>query len=199
MSAPTDPAKDRERLRRRIRQKREQMHVEQRREAARQVAAVLEQRGFLREAGHLAGYHAMGGELDPFPALEGCRNGGANVYLPVLDPDSPRTLHFREWTPDAPMNRNRLGIPEPAGTAYRNPRELDVVLVPLVVCDRRGNRLGMGGGFYDTTFSWRIGGEPGRPRLIGMAYEFQVVDSLEPMPWDVPLDHVATPAGIVDC
>lgn len=194
-----DPAPGRDIQRRRIRERRERLNVAERREAARSVAEALAARPFMKEARHVAGYHAVGGELDPAPILEQCASDGARLYLPVLDPDRDRALLFREWTPETPLNRNRLGIPEPAGTPLRDPRRLDVVLVPLVVCDRGGNRLGMGGGFYDTTFAWRVKEEPGRPRLVGLAYGFQVVDRLDPMPWDVPLGHIATPDGVFDC
>jgi 5-formyltetrahydrofolate cyclo-ligase len=93
------------------------------------------------------------------------------------------------------MRANRFNIPEPT---LRNRRlrlawTLDLLLVPLVGFDAGGNRLGMGGGFYDRTLSylshrtyWR------RPRLIGIAHECQRVAELRLRPWDVPLDMVVT-------
>ncbi len=191
--------RDREALRRRIRDGRERLDTGRRRAAALRVAEQLVTRPSLQQARHVAAYHAMGGELDPAPTLERLLESGTSIYLPVLDQDNPRTLRFRQWTPATPMNPNRLGIPEPAGTPERDARQLDAVLVPLVACDRRGNRLGMGGGFYDTTFSWRLNDGPEQPHLVGMAYDFQVVDRLEAMPWDVPLDHIATPDEIITC
>lgn len=190
---------DREALRHRIRQKRDGLDADHRRTAADKVAAQLLSRPFIRQARHLAAYHAVGGELDPAQALNRTLDAGTLVYLPVLDRDKPRTLRFRQWTPETPMERNRLGIPEPVGTPRHDAWELDVVLVPLVACDRRGNRLGMGGGFYDTTFAWRKDENPGAPRLVGLAYDFQVVDRLTAMPWDVPLDYIATPEGVITC
>jgi 5-formyltetrahydrofolate cyclo-ligase len=190
---------DREALRRRIRQKRDELDPNYRRAAADDVAAQLFSQPFIQQARHLAAYHAVGGELDPAQALERSLDAGTLVYLPVLDRNNSRTLHFRQWTPDTPMKRNRLGIPEPTTTAQHEARELDVVLVPLVACDPRGNRLGMGGGFYDTTFAWRKDENPGPQRLVGLAYDFQVVDRLKAMPWDVPLDYIATPDGVITC
>jgi 5-formyltetrahydrofolate cyclo-ligase len=71
------------------------------------------------------------------------------------------------------------------------------VLAPLVAFDRSGNRLGMGGGYYDRSFAylrhrvhWR------RPRLIGYAYGFQEVQALERAHWDVPLSGVVTELGL---
>jgi 5-formyltetrahydrofolate cyclo-ligase len=65
--------------------------------------------------------------------------------------------------------------------------------MPLVAFDPSGNRLGMGGGFYDRTFSYlRNRKFWTKPLLIGIAYEFQRLDSLTPSPWDVPLQAIAT-------
>lgn len=198
MTTPTDQA-SRRRLRDALRERRAQLDADARAEAARRVAALLAEQPFVREARHVAGYHAVGGEMDPAPTMAACARHGASLYLPVLDDERPRHLRFRAWSEDTPMNSNRLGIPEPAGTPELDCRRLDVVLVPLVACDRRGNRLGMGGGFYDTTFAWHPGEEPGRPHLVGMAHDFQVVEALDPMPWDVPLGHIATPGGLITC
>lgn len=93
---------------------------------------------------------------------------------------------------------NRFGIPEPDRNAKRLPsRLLSVVLLPLVGFDSDGNRLGMGGGFYDRTFGYAIHSSARRPRLIGVAYECQrSADGLPRRPWDVPLDGVVTEAGL---
>lgn len=75
-------------------------------------------------------------------------------------------------------------------------RRLDVILLPLVAVDARGWRLGSGAGFYDRSLAHlRYGRRWRRPRLIGVAYEFQRVAQLEPQPWDVPLDAVVTERG----
>jgi 5-formyltetrahydrofolate cyclo-ligase len=75
-------------------------------------------------------------------------------------------------------------------------RVLDVILMPLVAFDGQGNRLGMGAGYYDRTLAflrhrrhWR------KPRIIGLAYEFQRMPALPAEPWDVPLDGIITEAG----
>ena len=94
------------------------------------------------------------------------------------------------------LARNRFGILEPASRRRdraRKPCAIDVVLAPLVAFDSEGNRLGMGGGFYDRTLArlghlrhWRT------PRLVGVAYDFQKVDALPAQDWDVPLDAVVS-------
>jgi 5-formyltetrahydrofolate cyclo-ligase len=92
---------------------------------------------------------------------------------------------------------NHLGIDEPAGACEIGARWLDLVFLPLVGFDSHGMRLGMGGGYYDRTFAflnlrtaWRA------PRLVGIAYEFQHIDRIEPAPHDVRLDAVVTEDGL---
>ncbi|MGH8189602.1 MAG: 5-formyltetrahydrofolate cyclo-ligase, partial [Steroidobacteraceae bacterium] len=89
----------------------------------------------------------------------------------------------------------RYGILEPLRERSRQAalRELDFILMPLVAIDARGARLGTGAGFYDRRLhrlrsarAWR------RPKLIGVAYEFQRVPRLDAAPWDVPLDGLIT-------
>jgi 5-formyltetrahydrofolate cyclo-ligase len=73
------------------------------------------------------------------------------------------------------------------------PIALDWIFVPVVAFDARGNRLGMGGGYYDASLAvlrhrqcWR------RPRLVGLAHEFQRIDTLDVDNWDVPLHGILT-------
>jgi 5-formyltetrahydrofolate cyclo-ligase len=70
---------------------------------------------------------------------------------------------------------------------------LDLVLAPLVAFDAHGNRLGMGGGFYDRSFAYLLRHTRWlRPRLIGLAYDFQRQSRLPSQAWDVPLQAIAT-------
>ena len=104
----------------------------------------------------------------------------ATQQAPVrLDPDTyfgPRSLEVSQLA---------------AGAA------IDLVLMPLTAFDAHGHRLGMGGGYYDRTFSFRRGRAHWlRPRLVGVAWAFQRVDALDVAPWDVPMDAVATDRGV---
>lgn len=99
-----------------------------------------------------------------------------------------------EFTAETHLVPNRFGIPEPQqGPAHKLPTHLlDVVLMPLVGFDRAGSRLGMGGGFYDTTFAFKQQNPKGKPLLIGLAHSCQEVDSLQADNWDIPLGAIAT-------
>ncbi len=143
----------------------------------------------------LAAYHACRGEPDLAPALTALDRAGHRVHLPVLVESA---LQFRRWTPEARLRANRYGIPEPVDGADCPARDLDCVLMPLVAFSALGGRLGMGGGYYDRSFAFCLQ-QPiaERPRLIGVAYGLQLVDSLPVERWDVPLDGVVTERGML--
>ena len=150
----------------------------------------------LQALGPVAGYWALDGEL-PLHALQS-RLPDRGVYcLPVLHAD--RELRFAPWRAGDPIGANRYGIPEPQGASLLlRPQDMQLVLLPLVGFDRHGNRLGMGGGWYDRSFGFRKQ-QQAPPLLIGVGYAFQEADMGTIADWDVPLDFVATERELIDC
>jgi len=151
---------------------------------------------FLRSA-RIAFYLPMDGEIDPTLLIERARAMNKQCLLPVLNPLTPGRLWFAPYGENEPLHCNRFNIPEPAvkGKHMVPAWALDLILSPLVAFDAQGNRLGMGGGFYDRTLAflsrrqrWR------KPKLLGLAYEFQKVARLHCAPWDVPLHGIVTDA-----
>ena len=118
---------------------------------------------------------------------------GKQCYLPVIDGDQ---LQFRHFTPGGGLVSNRFGILEPTLSKKEcHLVNIDLVLTPLVAFDRWGNRLGMGGGFYDRTLASQLmlNGRlrMKRPVLCGVAHKCQQLEKLTPQDWDFPLDWVA--------
>lgn len=185
---------DRQRLRLAIRTRRRELIPAQRTAAAVAVARRLGRHRLYRKARHIALFIANDGELSPHLLARRAARDGKRCYLPVLRPG--KRLAFVRYRPGITALRpNRFSIGEPR---YR-PRDivapvtLDLVLMPLVAFDGQGNRLGMGGGFYDRTFAFKRHtrrGEP--PVLVGIAWELQRVQRLESEPWDIPLGAVVT-------
>ncbi len=142
------------------------------------------------------------GEMDPRTLMRLAHAMHKQCYLPVLAGSVRRPgLCFVRFVPGQPLQANRFGIPEPVPRPGHviNPRFLDLVMTPLVAFDDAGNRLGMGGGYYDRSFAFlRLRRHWHHPRLVGVAYEFQRVPSLPHQPWDVPLSGVVTEAGFHD-
>jgi len=139
------------------------------------------------DAALVASYMSQDGEIDPAGLLQ---EKNPEVALPITRAAEP----LRFVVPDGPLEIGPFGIRQPTTGRVVQPTELEVVLVPLVAVDWSGNRLGHGAGYYDRTFAFRR--DRDHPVLIGLAHRFQVVESLEPSPWDVPVDLVVTETGI---
>ena len=176
-----------------MRSQRRHLTPHQQQHAANQVLQCWQKKNRHRHYRHLAIYWPSDGEIDPLPIAEYAWRLGMRVYLPVLHRWRPRQLWFLPFTDSTPLARNRFSIPEPQGRRCGpvKAQQMDQVLMPLVAFDRRGGRLGMGGGFYDTTFAFKRAGKR-RPQLIGLAHSFQETDELPMAEWDVPMDGVIT-------
>ena len=139
----------------------------------------------------VAGYHPLKDEISPYPVLDAIGVGQRAVLPWFLDRDS--RLIFREAPAVEPSPWGVLQ-PAPAAEALAP----DVVLVPLVAADRQGRRIGHGKGHYDRALSHLR--EGGTVLTIGLAWEMQILDEpIEPDPWDVPLDAIATPGEWIQC
>jgi len=182
---------DRNSLRKQLRAARRALTRTGQRRAAKALARRLRNVPALRNARRIALYWPMDGEVDPrLLRRERCLRR-ATFYLPCLQPWPVATLRFARWARGGRLARNRYGIPEPRDRAPVNARDLDVIVMPLTGFDARGNRLGMGGGFYDRTLAFaRAGGR--RPLLVGVAHDCQQVPALPAAAWDVPLHQIVT-------
>jgi len=147
----------------------------------------------------IAFYLPNDGEIDPTRVLVNALKRGKHCYLPVLYRGGENRLLFGRTLTLDEMTTNRFGIPEPNiakyGWAFSN--QLDLIFAPLVAFDKRGNRIGMGGGFYDRSLgqlrrkqNWQ------RPKIIGLAHEFQRVKVIGRNAWDVPLRGAITDKNI---
>lgn len=186
----------RQQIRQRMREQRRTMSKPEQQQRALQLSAMLIHSRFFTHSQHIAMYLANDGEINPHWLIEAAWQQDKRCYLPVLGLRPGNRLWFIPYDPDSTLVHNRFGIPEPVHARRQRllkAHSLDLILMPLVAFDQQGNRLGMGGGFYDRTLSflrqrhsWR------KPRLIGLAYEFQRVDRLPSQEWDVPLDAIVT-------
>lgn len=155
---------------------------------------------------HIALYWALDGEIDLAPIAEQCWEMGKRCYLPVLHPHQQRQLWFVRYLPDTPLKQNRFQIPEPDHRTSQKlaAHLLDIVLVPLVGFDATGARLGMGGGFYDSTFAFKkkpetLPASTRKPWLLGVAHACQQIDRLDTADWDIDLEGVVTDKAVIMC
>lgn len=182
-------------IRSRIKQQRKQLPAHDQQLAALNACQLLKRQRCFINSQHIAVYLPMNGELSPMPLIDLARKHAKQIYLPVLMPFLSNRLWFAPWQPDTEMKANRFGIPEPVfnGRYLIPARQLDLVITPLVAFDSQCHRIGMGGGYYDRTFSFlRFRQYWHTPKLIGLAYEFQKIKRINAQPWDVPLHAVVS-------
>lgn len=160
-------------------------------EASKRVAAQLIYFHPLQDAQRIAHYMPTEGEIDSKFILECAPFRNKDFFLPVLNTQE-KTLAFYPHPLKETLIKNKYSILEPNIEGKKSiPLEnLDIIFIPLVAFDKNGNRLGRGGGYYDRTLALRNNAK--KPLFIGLAYEFQKMDHIEPQPWDIPMDFVVT-------
>lgn len=140
----------------------------------------------------IALYLPNDGEIDTKYILKFLKNSGNRLYLPVL---FGKKLKFSKIGKN--FRKNRFGILEPKNNQVLNANRINIIFMPLVGFDENKNRIGMGGGFYDQTLSFKKRQQYFKqPKLYGLAFDCQKVEQLTPKPWDVTLDAVITPSKI---
>lgn len=158
--------------------------------AALALAGLAEALG-LPQGGVVAGYWPLEGEIDPLPLMEALASQGYALALPAVT-ETGGILEFRRWSPGDGLEAGPHGTSHPADGPPVTPAAL---LVPLLAFDRRGFRLGYGGGYYDRTLGDLRRG--GALLAIGLAFAAQEVGCVPTDPWDIPLDMIATEQGVI--
>jgi 5-formyltetrahydrofolate cyclo-ligase len=191
---------ERDQQRRHIRRQRSELTEDEIQYRSAAIAGHLTAHPAFLKSRTIACYLPSRGEVDTRLIIEYAWALNKTIYLPVLSPLGQNRLWFARHEPGQAMRLNRYGIIEPVYSRHDliRPVQLDLVLAPLVGFDAQGNRLGMGGGYYDRTFSFLIQRRFWhRPWFIGLAYQFQQVQQLESQSWDVGLQAVATEEQVI--
>ena len=151
----------------------------------------------VQKSKRIAMYLTNDGEIDPVEFMNWAWENDKLCYLPVVIQTNLNSLLFAPVTRETRFVDNCFQIPEPVVDEDEliQARELDLVLLPLVGFDSAGNRIGMGGGFYDTTFEFIREGQS-RIEMIGLAHELQKVDVIEAESWDIPLATIVTDQSV---
>ncbi len=176
-------------LRSEAHKRRAQLHPSLRADAARDAVGHFLHGVDVGKSEIVAAYWPIRDELDIKTLIGKMMDAGQPVCLPVvMGPEQP--LELRLWQEGAPLYEAGFGTLAPEdGAPHVEP---DVILMPLLGFDRRGTRLGYGGGYYDRTLAHLTK----RPRLIGFAFARQEVEYIPRQAHDVPLDTVVTELGV---
>mgnify|MGYP001824785894 CR=1 FL=1 len=199
----TLPAINTTQLRQRLREQRRHLSaIEQQRHANRITGRIVHAR-FFKHAKHIALYLPSDGEVDLTPLILRLFNqfnsGNKQCFLPVIVSKRDALMRFAPYTPGTKMRKNCFSIDEPVyrRRELKSAAHMDLILAPLVGFDSEGNRMGMGGGYYDRALQHlRHQSEKGRsiikPRFVGIAHAIQKVDKLQHQTWDIPLHAIIT-------
>jgi len=156
----------------------------------------------VQQASHVSLTLAHDGEIDLTPFIDWCWQHNKKVALPVVHPNQTGKLLFLYYHNNTEMIINRYGIKEPKLTidnkktnSFLNTvpvEQLDIIFTPLVAFDIQGNRIGMGGGYYDRLLVPWFNQKQG-PYPIGLAHDCQKIDDVPIQSWDIPLPEIITP------
>ena len=179
-----------------IRQKRNALSPQQQTNAATLISDKIIQ--LVKPNDVVALYLANDGEISPNLTISQLQKNKVTTLLPVMHSFNKGYLNFQTYSKNTSMVKNSFAILEPQLNAQQtyNLSKINYIFMPLVAFDISGNRLGMGGGFYDRTLS-KIDTLETKPKLIGLAHDCQQVDELPNQPWDIPLDFIITPSKII--
>ncbi len=147
--------------------------------AAEEVFARLEKTAAFLMADRILMYHSLPDELPTRRFLDKW-HGSKHFYLPRVNGVNLDILPYEQ-------SRLELGafhIEEPVGDDTVDPSEIELIVVPAVAYDRKGNRLGRGKGFYDRLLASTAATK------VGIGYDFQIIDELPTEDHDVPMDMV---------
>ncbi len=183
-------------IRRNNRQLRNNMSLSEQRHLSSLIVENISKSTQFKKCKNIAVFLPNDSEPDLSALIEHAWAKGLNCYLPILGKKFESKLKFQLYSPSSPLILNCYNIPEPKlnlSTCITKPWLLDLILMPLVAFDLTGNRIGMGGGYYDKTLHYRRHRSVWqKPPLMGVAYAKQQVVKIKSEKWDIPLDFIAS-------
>ncbi|NLB80995.1 MAG: 5-formyltetrahydrofolate cyclo-ligase [Clostridiaceae bacterium] len=176
---------DKVQLRKLHRTRRDNTDIKQRDAASKAIFQKLIQDININKAKTVMTYISMGSEPDTFNFTSWLFANRKKVVVPVVLGQSLGTSYISSF---CDLEKSSFGIPEPRSTAIKEckPNDIDVVIVPGIVFDKKGYRVGYGGGYYDRFLPST------KAVTIGLCYDFCIVDAIQAQQYDIPVDYVIT-------
>lgn len=185
----------RQQLRQEFRTARQTLSQQQQQQASEAITKRFTEIMMIRPVHCVAVYIANDGEPNLQPLINALWQQQITVALPVLHPVVANQLLFLRYHANTEMVANQFNIPEPRMRCQDiiPLSAIDLVCMPLVAFDANGNRLGMGGGFYDKTLAGCSTNRYPNLQRVGIAHDCQYTEQLPVASWDVPIDQIVTP------
>ena len=179
-------------LRKEISLKRKNLSKKERLDSEESLVQLWESVGDSYKKNKVALYWPINGEVATNALISYFFSNGSKCFLPIIsNNEENKLIDFALFEEQSRLVKNRFGIPEPNKSKIIDLNQLDIIFLPCVCFDSRGNRIGMGGGFYDKTLSYLSKKE--KTKLIILAYDFQEVESCFPESHDIKADACLTP------
>jgi 5-formyltetrahydrofolate cyclo-ligase len=170
---------------------RSRLSDEEREYASEIIAEKVVRAAWFQRAKRIACYLPAPDEVNTWTIIARAWRMKKRIFAPVVKKNSK--MLFQEITPDTDLWLNQFGIREPTEGETVAARTLDVVVTPVVAFDSSNNRVGMGGGYFDRSFSFlKHRNLLFHPRLIGVAFDCQKVEQITSNPWDIRLFSTIT-------
>ena len=190
----SDLTEERHQLRQQYRAARRSLPPYQQYAHAKKLCALLKRCPEFIHANSIASYLPNDGEIDPSFIHQLAWALGKRIYLPV--PTQQKSLRFAPFTRHTQLVTGQWGIKQPrCASRIATQVSLDLILVPLVAFDSRGNRLGRGGGYYDRFLASSQHSQRGM-KSLGLGHSLQQVETVPAEAWDITLNGIATPRQI---
>ena len=161
-----------------------------------QSAGLLAQRALIATSefadAQIVGLYApVHNEVETADVMRAALDSAKIVLFPVVCPSG---LEFRRIDDPSALRRGAFNIPEPdAACPVHLPGEADLIVIPGVAFDQSGRRIGYGKGYYDRALHQL----EGKGRLVGLCYDFQIVDEIPGEPHDVRMDMIITERRVI--
>lgn len=189
MQTLTEMDMSKEELRIALRARRRSLTAQEQAQAEADIWARLREFAPYCKAGSVMAYMACRGEASLAPAIEDVLARGVTLALPRCEADGVMTA--RRVTSPAQLEPGFYGLPEPGReTEILAPQDIGLILVPGVAFDRRGGRLGQGGGYYDRFLAKT------KAVRVGICHDFALLERVPTRAHDLTMDCVITPGGI---
>lgn len=172
-------------IRVRIKAQKALLSAEEKATAAAAAFALLEQTASFMMSDRILMYHSLPDEISTIDFLDRW-SASKHFFLPRVNGVNLDILPFDR----ASLRLGAFQIEEPQGDDTADVDDIDMIIVPGVAYDRKGNRVGRGKGYYDRLLKGT------KALKVGVAYDFQLVDEIDAEPHDVKVDVIITDRGI---
>ena len=186
----TDLQLEKDKIRKEILEKRNTLSTE---EVEKKSDLIIENLGkFIKNAENIMIFMDMKNEVKITKLMEDYPE--KNFFIPKITDSKNREMKINRYNKNE-LVLHKFGYYESSSSDFYNENILDIVIVPAVVFDLEKNRIGFGGGYYDT-FLKKIRGGNKKVLFIGICYDFQIIEKVPAEEHDVVLDFVVSESRI---